>query len=59
MIQGKGGFIASDLTAYGRSHVANAIEQAIVTPDTPLAPDARVVEVQTKTGKKLSGVVHD
>ncbi len=59
MIQGKGGFIASDLTAYGRSHAANAIAKAIVTPDNPVAPDARVVEVRTKTGKKLTGVVRN
>ena len=56
MVQGNGGFIAADLTAYGRSHAADAIKKAIVTPDTPLAPDARVVEVLTKTGKKLTGV---
>ena len=57
MIQGNGGFIAADLTAYGRSHAADAIRKVIVAPDTPLAPDARVVEVQTKAGQKLSGVV--
>ena len=57
MIQGNGGFIASDLTAYGRSHAADAIKQEIVTPDMQLAPASRVVEVQTKAGKKLSGVV--
>ncbi len=59
MIQGKGGFIASDLTAYGRSHAANAIAEAIVKPDNPVAPESRVVEVQTKTGRKLTGVVRN
>ncbi len=59
MIQGKGGFIASDLTAYGRSHAANAIEQAIVAPDNPVAPESRVVEVRTKTGKEFTGVVRN
>jgi cytochrome c oxidase cbb3-type subunit 3 len=54
---GQGGFIASDLTSYGGTHTARAIKQAIVQPDTPLDPDSRVVEVQTKTGKKLIGVV--
>ncbi len=57
MVQGSGGFMAADLTAYGRSHAAGAIRQAIVTPDTPLAPESRVVEVQTKAGTKLSGVI--
>jgi len=57
MVQGTGGFMAADLTAYGRGHAADAIRQAIVTPDTLLAPAARVVEVQTKTGAKLTGVI--
>lgn len=57
MIQGNGGFMAADLTAYGRSHAEDAIKQAIVTPDTPLAPASRVVDVQTKSGAKLSGVI--
>ncbi|HET6219930.1 MAG TPA: c-type cytochrome [Acidobacteriaceae bacterium] len=54
---GQGGFIASDLTGYGAYHTAKAIRQAIVQPDTPLDPASRVVEVQTKTGQKLIGVV--
>jgi cytochrome c oxidase cbb3-type subunit III len=54
---GQGGFIASDLTGYGASHTASAIVQAIVQPDTTLDPPSRVVEVQTKTGQKLIGVV--
>jgi cytochrome c oxidase cbb3-type subunit III len=54
---GEGGFIASDLTSYGASHTAIATRQAIVQPDTPLDPASRVVEVQTKTGQKLTGVV--
>jgi putative heme-binding domain-containing protein len=57
MVQGNGGFMATDLTAYGRSHAADAITKAIITPDTPLAPASRVVEVRTKAGKKLTGVV--
>jgi cytochrome c oxidase cbb3-type subunit III len=54
---GQGGFIASDLTGYGANHTARAINQAIVQPDTPLDPASRVVDVQTKTGQKLIGVV--
>jgi putative heme-binding domain-containing protein len=59
MVQGNGGFIAADLTSYGRTHAADAIKKAIITPDTQLAPASRVVEVQTKAGKKLSGVVRN
>jgi putative heme-binding domain-containing protein len=57
MVNGVGGFIASDLTVYGQSHNEAAIIKAIVTPDNPLVPTARVVEVRTKSGQKLSGVV--
>lgn len=57
MIKGHGGFIALDLTTYGRSRPADAILQAITTPDTPLAPSSRVVSVITKTGQRLTGVL--
>ena len=57
MVGGAGGFIASELTTYGQSHNEDAIIKAIVTPDSPLVPAARVVEVRTKSGQKLSGVV--
>jgi cytochrome c oxidase cbb3-type subunit 3 len=54
---GQGGFIASELTSYGETHSASAIKQTIVQPDAELHPASRVVEVRTKTGQKLSGVV--
>ena len=36
LMQGKGGFIARNLTAYGRNRTADEILHAITTPDTPL-----------------------
>jgi cytochrome c oxidase cbb3-type subunit III len=57
MLNGQGGFIASDMTAYGQSRTANVILKAIVTPDSQLAPASRLVEVKTKAGQKLVGVV--
>jgi cytochrome c oxidase cbb3-type subunit III len=57
MIKGHGGFIASDLTTYGRSRPVDAILQAITTPDSPLVPSSRVVTVTTKAGLKLTGVL--
>jgi cytochrome c oxidase cbb3-type subunit III len=54
---GQGGFIASDLTGYGANHTAKAIKRAIVQPDTLLDPASRLVEIQTKTGQKLIGMV--
>ena len=59
MIAGQGGFIASDLTQYGRSHPPQAIAQAIVDPNKNLAPQSRVVEVRTKGGQTLTGVVRN
>jgi cytochrome c oxidase cbb3-type subunit 3 len=57
MVGGAGGFIASELTTYGQSHNEAAIVKAIEAPDNPLVAAARVVEVRTKSGQKLSGVV--
>lgn len=57
MILGKGGFIAPELTAFARNRTADEILQAIVNPDADLEPTSRVVEVQTKAGQSLTGVV--
>ncbi len=57
MVSGAGGFIAADLTSYGESHNQAAILQAIVNPDNPLVIAERVVEVRTRSGHKLIGVV--
>jgi putative heme-binding domain-containing protein len=59
IIKGEGGFIASDLTAYGQDRTATAILRAILMPDRPLVPASRVVEVRTRNGKKLSGVLRN
>src|ERR1700722_690796 len=42
MVSGQGGFIGSDLTAYGLSHPAAAIHTAILNPDSVLQPTAMV-----------------
>jgi cytochrome c oxidase cbb3-type subunit III len=57
MIAGEGGFIASDLTIYGKRRTIDAILKAIVTPDMPLVPTSRVADVKTRTGQKLTGVL--
>jgi cytochrome c oxidase cbb3-type subunit 3 len=57
MISGEGGPIASDLTAYGQKRAPSAVLQAIVKPDTQLAPGSRAVEVRTRSGESLTGVV--
>ena len=55
LMQGKGGFMARNLTAYGRNRTADEILRALTTPDTPLMPSSQVVTVTTKTGQKLTG----
>ena len=55
LMQGHGGFIARNLTAYGRTRSADEILHAITNPDTPLVPSSQVVTVTTKTGQKLTG----
>jgi len=59
LMQGKGGFIASSLTNYGRNRAADEILRAITTPDTPLAPSSQVVTVTSSTGQKLTGVLRN
>jgi len=57
MISGQGGFMAPDMTTYGQGRNAAAILGAILEPDAKLSPTAQVVEVVTKAGVKISGVV--
>jgi len=59
MIKGDGGFIGSDLSFYGRNHKMEAILQAITMPDNPLKPTSRVVNITTKNGQKITGVLRN
>ncbi|MGA8672478.1 MAG: c-type cytochrome [Terracidiphilus sp.] len=59
MMQGRGGFIASDLTAYGRNRSVGAILMAITTPDSPLVPSSRVVTVTARNGQTLTGMLRN
>ncbi len=52
MIDGQGGFMAPELTAYAQYRTAGDIVQAIVNPDANLAPTSRVAEVRTRGGQK-------
>jgi putative heme-binding domain-containing protein len=59
LMQGKGGFMADNLTHYGRNRTTDEILKAITSPDSPLAPSSEVVTVTTKTGQKLTGVLRN
>jgi len=55
--EGAGGFVASDLTAYGQSHNQDAIAKAIIAPDGLATSPPLIVDVRTKSGRSLSGAV--
>src|SRR5580658_6097646 len=59
MVAGKGGFIASDLSAYARSHAVEQIRSAITTP--PLGKDrqAKLVTTTTRGGEKHVGRIRN
>jgi putative heme-binding domain-containing protein len=59
MIAGKGGFIASDLSAYAGTHTVEEIRSAIAsrTPGSNL--QARLVTVTTRGGEKNSGRIRN
>ncbi len=59
LMQGQGGFIARNLTAYGLDRTSEAILHAITIPDTPLVPSSQVVTVTTGTGQKVTGVLRN
>lgn len=59
LMQSKGGFIAINLTNYGRNRAADEILKAITTPDSPLAPSSQVVTVTTRTGQKLTAILRN
>jgi cytochrome c oxidase cbb3-type subunit III len=58
MVAGEGGFIASDLSEYARSHTVEQIRAAIVDPASGGRP-VRLVTVALRSGEKLVGRVRD
>lgn len=59
LMQGKGGFIANNLTNFGRTRTAEEALQDIVNPDNPLVPSSQVAIVTTNTGQKITGVLRN
>lgn len=58
MVSGKGGFIASDLSAYASSHSAEQIRSAIVSPGTNQQA-ARLVTATVRGGEKVVGRIRN
>ncbi len=57
MTAGKGGFIASDLSGYARTHSVDQIRSAITTPGNDR--QARLVTVTTRAGDKYVGRIRN
>jgi cytochrome c oxidase cbb3-type subunit 3 len=58
-MNGEGGFLGADLSAYALSHDASEIREAILEPYKNLDPRARIVNVTTHTGTQFSGVARN
>ena len=59
MVNGEGGFIASDLSRYAGTLTAKDIRSAIIDPNQNLDPRRRVLAVTTREGKTLTGVARN
>lgn len=59
LMRGNGGFIARNLTNYGRTRSAETIMQAITNPDNPLVPSSQIVTVKTMTEATITGVLRN
>ncbi len=59
MVNGEGGFIATDLSTFGDSTSAANLRSVIVDPDQNLQPTSKVVEIRTLSGQSISGLLRD
>jgi cytochrome c oxidase cbb3-type subunit 3 len=59
MIAGKGGFIASDLSSYARTHTVEQIRSAITDPAAGSDQQARLVTATTRGGEKVVGRIRN
>jgi cytochrome c oxidase cbb3-type subunit 3 len=59
MVSGKGGFIASDLSAYARTHAVEQIRSAITSPAPGNDRQSRLVTASTRGGGKVVGRIRN
>jgi len=57
MVNGKGGFIASDLSLYGSHESVDEIREVITDPKNKLPAQSNATTVVTRTGEKVTGIV--
>jgi cytochrome c oxidase cbb3-type subunit 3 len=59
MVAGRGGFIASDLSGYARTHSVEEIRSAITSPNPITDRQSRTVTASTRDGKKYVGRIRN
>jgi len=59
MVAGKGGFLAADLSSYGRNHSAEEIREVIANPNSMRKAGDKFVLVVTRDGEKYVGLVRN
>jgi cytochrome c oxidase cbb3-type subunit III len=59
MIEGAGGFIAADLSGYGRTRAPDEIREAITKPGKDGGTSRGLVAVAMRDGQKISGVLRN
>jgi putative heme-binding domain-containing protein len=57
MVNGKGGFIGSDLSLYGADESTGQIRSVILDPERNLPPQKKATTVVTHTGRKFTGML--
>ncbi|MFL6304796.1 MAG: c-type cytochrome [Candidatus Sulfotelmatobacter sp.] len=57
MVNGKGGFIGSDLSLYGANESAGQIRSVILAPEKNLPSQKKATTVVTRTGQKFTGLL--
>jgi putative heme-binding domain-containing protein len=57
MINGKGGFIGSDLSFYGADAPADQMRAMILDPDKNLPAEKKAITVVTLAGQKITGIL--
>jgi putative heme-binding domain-containing protein len=57
MVNGKGGFIGSDLSLYGADEGAGQIRSVILDPERNLPPRKKATTVVTHTGQRFTGML--
>jgi putative heme-binding domain-containing protein len=57
MVNGKGGFIGTDLSLYGTHESAGQIRSVILDPERNLPPQKKATTVATHTGQQFTGLL--